>query len=195
MLMELNLASQLQRYLGLDERELLASFNTLIPKCKSLVDIGANDGYYTLAFLKSSAECVVACEPGDALERLLHNVTANGYQKDGRFIIERRLVGEGEEQGVSVTALVNDLPGPILLKVDIDGGEFDLVRSAENCKRLSEIYWIMETHSKELEANCLTWFQANGYQTKVIKNAWWRTFLPEQRPLIHNRWLIAYQNL
>jgi len=28
-----------------------------------------------------------------------------------------------------------------------------------------------------------------GYKTKIIRNAWWRLFIPELRPLEQNRWL------
>lgn len=193
MLMELDLSRQLQRFCGLDERELLPAFRSLIPICRSLIDIGANDGYYTLAFLQSSAERIVACEPGQVADQLLVNAKANGFQPGERFKVERRLVGEGISACVSLTELVGDLPGPILLKVDIDGGEVNLLHSADNCLRLPELRWVMETHSEELEEQCISWFQSKGYKTLVVDNAWWRVLLPERRPLIHNRWLIASQ--
>src|SRR5947208_2204173 len=93
MLMELDLSHQSQCYWGLYEREILPVIRRLMPSCKSLIDIGANDGYYTMAFLKSSAERVVACEPGPAVEQLLHNAEANGHHRDARFLVERRLIG------------------------------------------------------------------------------------------------------
>src|SRR5882762_1745082 len=57
--MNLDLQSQSQRYLGLEERELAKYFNHCVPRCRSAVDIGANDGYYTLIFLRSSAERII----------------------------------------------------------------------------------------------------------------------------------------
>jgi hypothetical protein len=190
MLMELDLAHQSQRYWGLDERELVAAFRRLIPACKSLIDVGANDGYYTMVFLQSKAERVIACEPGEPMDQLLANARANGYEPGERFTIERRFVGTGEGC-VSITELVRDLPRPVFLKVDIDGGEGDLLRSAEDCAFLSDLRWLIETHSKELEAECIAWLKAHGYQTRIIYNAPWRVLLPEQRPIPHNRWLIA----
>jgi hypothetical protein len=190
MLMELDLSNQSQRYWGLDERELVAAFRRLIPACRSLIDVGANDGYYTMAFLQSKAARIVACEPGPPMEQLLQNARANGYETGERFIAERRFVGLGEGS-VSITELVRDLPRPIFLKVDIDGGEVDLLRSAEDCDCLGDMYWLIETHSKELEAGCIEWLEAHGYQTRIIYNAPWRVLLPEQRPIPHNRWLIA----
>jgi hypothetical protein len=190
MLMELDLANQSQRYWGLDERELVTAFRRFIPACQSLIDVGANDGYYTMAFLQSKAARVVACEPGPPMEQLLANAHANGFEPGERFTAERRFVGSGEGC-VSIAELVRDLPRPVFLKVDIDGGEVDLLQSAEGCDALSDLRWLIETHSKELEAGCIRWLEAHGYTTRIIYNAPWRVLLPEQRPLEHNRWLVA----
>ncbi|HEX7997136.1 MAG TPA: hypothetical protein VF528_01870 [Pyrinomonadaceae bacterium] len=194
MLMELDLAHQSQRYWGLDERELIAAFRRFIPACRSLIDVGANDGYYTMAFLQSNAERVVACEPGPPMEQLILNARANGYETGERFTAERRFVGLGDGF-VSISDLVKDLPKPVFLKVDIDGGEVELLRSAEGCDHLSDLRWLIETHSKELEAGCIEWLEAHGYQTRIIYNAPWRVLLPEQRPIEHNRWLVAEPSL
>ncbi len=188
--MELDLADQLQRYWGLDEREVIAAFRRFIPVCRSLVDVGANDGYYTMAFLRTTAERVIACEPGAAMKQLLANAQANGFAPGARFTVERRFAGAGDGC-VSIAALVKDLPRPIFLKVDIEGGEVDLLRSAEGCGCLGDLRWLIETHSKELEEQCLAWLQAHGYRTQIIYNAPWRILLPELRPLEHNRWLMA----
>jgi hypothetical protein len=190
LVMQIDLKSQLQRYLGLDERELVPYVRRLLDCCTSLFDIGANDGYYTLAFLRSKAMRVVACEPGSVSKRLLENVAANDYSSGGRFHLEQRLVGNGQNE-VKIAELVKDIEGPILLKVDIDGGEFCLLQSAEASSRLQELHWIVETHSPELERLCFDWFIAHGYQARVIPNAWWRFLVPEVRPLELNRWLLA----
>lgn len=190
MLMELDLAHQSQRYWGIDERELITAFRRFIPVCRSLIDVGANDGYYTMAFLQSKAERIIACEPGEAMELLLANARANGFETGERFTAERRFVGSGDGC-VSITELVSDLPKPVFLKVDIDGGEGDLLRSAEDSDCLSDLRWLIETHTKELEAECIEWLQARGYQTRIIYNAPWRILLPELRPIEHNRWLVA----
>lgn len=193
MLMELDLLHQSQYYWGFYERELFPVLQRLIPSCRSLIDVGANDGYYTMAFLKSSAERVVACEPGPATQQLLNNAEANGYQPGERFLLEKRLIGPGEEM-VSIADLVSKLPRPILCKVDIDGGEVDLLGSAEGCSFLPDLSWVIETHTKELEEQCVQWLHAYNYKTQIIYNASWRSILPEKRPLAHNRWLVAEPN-
>jgi hypothetical protein len=191
MLMELDLSHQSQRYWGFDEREILPSLRRFIPICKSLIDVGANDGYYTMAFLRSSALRVVACEPGkEALGLLLKNARANGYGINARFSIEKTPIGRGEGF-IPVPDLIQNLPRPVLLKVDIEGGELDLLLTAENYSFLKDLVWVIETHSKQLEGECIKWLQSHGYSTRVIANAPWRRLMPETRPLSHNRWLVA----
>lgn len=190
MLMELDLQSQSQRYWGLDEREILSHIRLLSSGCKSLVDVGANDGYYTMAFLRSSAERVVACEPGPAAELLIGNALANDYEVNGRFTVVSKPIG-AEPGFTPITDLLRDLPRPIFLKVDIEGGEAGLLKSAEAFPFISDTRWLVETHSAELEQQCIGWFHTRGFRTQIIRNARWRALLPEQRPLTHNRWLTA----
>src|SRR5207253_10222262 len=107
---------------GLDERELAGIVSQLTSSCRTLVDIGANDGYYTMAFLASSADRVIACEPGPASVELLANAHANGHQISKRFLLERRLIGtRGTEAKLS--EILDGYPPPIFVKVDVDGGE------------------------------------------------------------------------
>jgi hypothetical protein len=143
-----------------------------------------------MSFLRSQAERVVACEPGPVVNLLLRNAAANGYQMDRRFSVISKPIGRGPGR-LSVTELVNNLPRPIFLKVDIDGGEYDLLTSAEGCTFLSETRWLIETHSRELEEQCVRWLQSHGHRTQIIYNARWRILLPELRPIPHNRWLMA----
>jgi hypothetical protein len=187
--MHLDLASQAQRYFGFDERELFGPLLQLMPQCRSMVDVGANDGYYTLMFLRSQAERVVACEPGP-LQRLLENAEANDFQPGRRFQIINREIGLGASQ-MPLKEVAQDLPGPILIKLDVEGGELDVLKSAEPFQRLGELRWIVETHSLELEQQCLEWFRGHGFAGEIICNAPWRKLLPETRLVAHNRWIVA----
>ena len=189
-LMTINLRTQLQRYLGLDERELAGIVSQLISSCRTLVDVGANDGYYTMAFLASSADRVIACEPGPASRELLGNATANGHQISERFLLERRLIGNNANEA-KLSEILDDHPRPIFVKVDVDGGELEVLESARNHPALNQISWVVETHSVELERACLDWFSNHRFHTEIVDAAWWRRLIPEQRPLVQNRWLVA----
>jgi hypothetical protein len=189
-LMQLNLQSQLQRLVGLDEREIAAAVRRGLAFARSAVDVGANDGYYTLVFLGSNAERVVACEPGPVADELLRNVSLNRYPCEGRFELERRLIGTRPNE-LSLVRLLAELPRPLLVKIDIDGGEVDALASAEGLDHLESTLWVVETHSAELERECVTWFDTRRFKTSIVDHAWWRTFVPELRPGPQNRWLIA----
>ena len=189
MRMELNLQSQSQRLLGLDERELVAPMRYLIPRCKSLVDVGANDGYYTLAFLQSQALRVVACEPGRSVERLMRNAAANNFHQDERFIIRNCAVGRREGM-IGIGDILRDLPVPVLVKMDIEGAEVDALQTVTATTDLSNVYWIIETHSRELEENCVHWLNEHNYDIRIVKNAFWRLVVPERRSP-ENRWIVA----
>jgi hypothetical protein len=189
-LMQLNLQSQLQRLFGLDEREIAATVRRGVACARSAVDVGANDGYYTLVFLRSNAERVVACEPGPVAEDLLRNISINHYACEGRFEVERRPIGT-RPNDLSLGKLLADLPRPLLVKIDIDGGEVDALASAQELDHLESTFWVVETHSVELERECTAWFDERRFQTSIVDHAWWRTFIPELRPGPQNRWLIA----
>jgi hypothetical protein len=190
LVMSLDLGSQLQRLVGLDEREIMRDVMRLSRACSTLIDVGANDGYYTLAFLGSQAYKVVACEPGPSTSRLIANAAANHFIPGDRFRIERRMIG-GMPDGLRAAELIEGLPGPILLKVDIDGGELELLESVAGSPRLGELNWVIETHSADLEDDCIGWLRSRDYTVRIVRNAWWRSVVPEQRPLDLNRWLVA----
>lgn len=188
--MRLNLQNQLQRFLGLDERELASHVRRGLAHARSAVDVGANDGFYTLIFLQSPVARVVACEPGEVVEQLKQNAAANGHPVGPRLQVERRLIG-GQPGHLSLCELVSELPKPVLIKMDIDGGEVDALASAAGLMDLKDTFWIVETHSVALERDCLGWFAAHGLKATIIKPAWWRVFIPELRPIEQNRWLVV----
>ena len=180
-----------QHLLGLYEREIYPYLKKGIKKSEVLIDIGANDGYYVLAFLRSGKK-IIACEPGPIVDELINNSKLNDYSESPGFIIERRMVGPALSVGfVSVEQLVKDSEGTNFFLVDIDGGEFDLLCSCGNDFDHGSSKWLIETHSKELEKKCINFLLKRKYNITIIKNAWWRKFIPEQRPLVHNRWLYA----
>ena len=186
-----DLNHRLQHLLGLYEREIYPYLRLGIKKSLTLIDIGANDGYYVLAFLKTGKK-VIACEPGYISDELEKNALINGYSPGKDFMMEKRLVGLSKENGyISIEQLVDSSQSPFFFLVDIDGGEFELLKSCGSNFDFSKATWIIETHSEELESQCIRFLKERKYNVTIIKNAWWRFLIPEQRPLEHNRWLFA----
>jgi hypothetical protein len=191
---EMDFAHRTQLWLGLQERELEAWFRRFSAGISTAIDVGANEGLYTLYFLaKTPAQKVFAFEPEiENLSHLERNLALNQLASDPRLELVRKFVGAtvGREF-TSLDAFSAAITPPCLVKVDIDGGEVDLLRGAPILLRAPSVRWIIEVHSIELEMECLEILRAADYRTVVVPNAWWRVFLPELRPIAHNRWLVA----
>ena len=191
---EMDFAHHTQRWLGLQERELYPWFRRLTEGIRTAIDVGANDGIYTLYFLaKTPAEKVLAFEPSaDSLLELRSNLALNGLAENPRLEIIPKFLG-ASVNGVEATldSFAGRIHPPCLVKVDIDGGELSLLKGAGTLLRSSGIRWIIEIHSRALQENCLELLRKAGYDTVVVPNAWWRHLLPELRPIELNDWIVA----
>ncbi len=191
MFVKYNTNHRFQHLLGLYEREIYPYLMKGISKSDLLIDVGANDGYYVMAFLKSGKK-VIACEPGYIAEELIANAALNGHFPSENFIVERRLVGSGKTaEYVSIEELTKGCSGSFFLLIDIDGGEYELLNSCGPAFDHNSATWLIETHSKELEDSCIDFLEKQHYKVTIINNGKWRAIVPEQRPLPHNRWLFA----
>jgi hypothetical protein len=84
-----------------------------------------------------------------------------------------------------------DRDSPGFIKIDVDGGEMDVLQSGQDLLAARRSSVLVETHSPELEEDCNAFLKTAGYLTAIIRNASWRTLVPETRPTPHNRWLWA----
>lgn len=195
--MQLDLAHHSQRWLGLQERELYCWMRRLASNIRTAVDVGANDGLYTLYFLaRTSARKIYSFEPSPECVREMNaNLLLNNLVADQRLEIISQMVGAKSGEGwTTLDSLGSNVVAPCLIKVDIDGGEIDLLRGAPECLRLPGIRWIIEVHSEALERDCLQILKNEGYHVTSVYNAWWRHMMPELRPVELNHWLVAYRD-
>ncbi len=191
--MELDLRDQTQLFLGLHERELYQALWRIAPLVRSAIDVGAAEGEYTLFFLcRTRAERVIAVEPSLPLSSILwHNVSANGISA-GRLEVSPYFLGERDEGPERrLDSVAGPLSYPAVIKIDVDGAEAAVLRGAPRLLSRQDVTWLVETHTKMLEDECLGIFQAAGLRSRIVRNAWWRVIVPENRPVPHNRWLIA----
>ena len=82
---------------------------------------------------------------------------------------------------------------PLLQKMDVDGAEQQILNGAKAINALSDVRWLIETHSGRLELHCDRILRDADFRTTIIPNAPWRIFLPELRPIDHNRWMAAWK--
>lgn len=195
--MELDLTSKAQLYLGLFERELYSWCQKLSSEINTAIDIGADEGEYTLYFLaKTSAKKILSFEPSlSSQKQLTANLALNGLEKDSRLEIFTKCMGAlDSDDECTLDSFLAEIMPPCLIKIDVDGPEVDILHGANNLLKLPSIRWIIETHSQQLEEQCIEILNQAGFLTKIVPNAWYRLFIPELRLVAQNRWLVAVKS-
>ncbi len=195
--MFLSLQEQTQVFLGLFEREVYPWLWKLANGVATAIDIGAAHGEYSLFFLKkTAARKVWLFEPDSAMmECLRQNLQLNGFGNSPRIVLSKKLVGPSiNERQINLDSLEPQIEFPCTIKMDVDGYEEEILKGAQTLNSRRGVNWLIETHSAELEDVCLRTLTSQGFHVAVIRNAWWRVFVPEQRPIAHNRWLAAWKD-
>ena len=195
--MNLDLRNQTQAWLGLAEREVFSYLRAFSQLAKIGIDVGAADGEYTLFFMSlPNIKHVLAFDPSERFPaNLSANLALNRFNSNVRSRLIRKYVGNHEDDDhCTLDSFASDLEGPCVVKIDVDGGEAAVLQGAQKLLDRKDVSWIIETHSVELERECEHVLSSNGFSTTVIKNAWWRVLIPEQRPTPHNRWLAAWSD-
>ena len=194
--MELSFRHQTQIYLGLFEREIHGWLKRLSKEIHTAIDIGADRGEYTLFFLmRTKAARVLAFEPSPESLSLLHeNLKLNSLADSRRLEISPAMVGDSDgASSIRLDSLIESIQLPCFIKMDVDGAEAEILKGATALNRMGGVRWLIETHSIELERECVKQLEAAGFETRIIPNAWWRVVIPELRPIEHNRWLAAWK--
>jgi hypothetical protein len=180
--------------LGMYEREIAADTRRLAGQAATALDIGANSGWYTTYFSSlPNLQQVWSFEPSaPGAAECQRNLDVNKPEFAAKVRLVPKMVGsKDDEQWCSIDALADQMPGNILLKIDVDGGEVDVLKGAEKTLKNRPCSLVVETHGADLERDCLAMLAQLGYRTRVIDMAWYRLFLRENRPIEFNRWFVA----
>lgn len=196
LVLHLDAINSMQIIFGLYERETYAYLRKLSAGIESAVDIGAAEGEFSIYFRKTAgAKKVLAFEPHpENRDTFQTNLRLNGLNTDENLEVIMKYLGQREGQEWStLDSFVTTLREPIVVKMDVDGGEVDVLLGADSLLSLSRVRLLIETHSLELESQCKAILEGYGFVTKIIYNAWWRRLIKDQRPIGHNRWIIGYR--
>lgn len=145
--------SSLRVYAGLYEVELNHWIRQLVDPDTSVFDIGAQHGFDALMFAQLGAPRVLTVEADPELESLIHRNIERNKMVD-RVDVDIRWVGDGTDGTVTLDDLASWNFMPNFVKMDIEGAEATVLRSApevlKKCDR-----WLIETHGLDVENECL----------------------------------------
>jgi hypothetical protein len=187
--MTLDFAGHTPMYLGMYEWELHRFLRRTLPPAKLVFDVGGSIGYDALAFAANTSARVVTFEPDPDNRLLLGGNLDHNPELRQRVTVEPLAVAGEDRDGVTTLDAARARYGaPDFVKIDIDGGELDALRGAGGTLREDRPHLIVETHSQQLEDACGALLVECGYRPIVKHN---RRIWREQRPISHNRWLLA----
>ena len=173
LVLDLDLQVHTQLLLGLYEQEIATWTRRLSRDARSAMDIGAAEGTYTLFFMaRCPTQRVFAFEP--SMERravLRRNLALNGLDHDPRLELSDSPVGSGAGD-VPLDAMFDRLELPCVMKIDVEGAELGVLESGPKTLNSPGVSWIIETHSLELENECIAMFRKAKLRTTIVDNAW-----------------------
>jgi hypothetical protein len=172
-------------YAGLYEIELNRHLRRLCLPGSTSFDVGGFKGYDALVLARLTGSGVVSFDADPvACRRMRANFALN---REGAQIqvVEAMVGAPGADITLDDYAVKFGPPG--FVKIDVDGGELDVLRGAEKILSDHRPSLIVETHSRELEQLCGRFLARRGYRPLVVKQ---RTVWRERRP-DDNQWLVA----
>jgi hypothetical protein len=148
-----NPRSSLRKVLGLYEYELNAWLEQALPKVTRLLDVGANDGYFTFgcaaAFerLRIAAE-IVCFEPQAVHAAELRRAIDARVPSGVHIQLVEALVGDRLGDGrTTLDALACEGRRKTLVKIDVEGAEIDVLRGAGSWIGPSNVF-VIEVHQR-----------------------------------------------
>ena len=125
------------------------------------------------------------------ISQLLRNLELNGLKRNGRLEFHSKFLrAVNSSDSMAADYLANRVTTPCFLKMDIEGGELEVLRAAPRLLTIRGLRWLIETHGDRMHQECEALLKSAGYSTRYIPQAWWRVFLPELRGQ-RVGWLVA----
>jgi hypothetical protein len=147
----MNPRTSLRKALGLYEHELNAWLESALTRVDRVIDVGANDGYFTFG-------CAAA------LRRRGQPAEIIAFEPQARHIVQLRAAAAAQEGGAITFEFVSSLAGQLigpgmttldalpasnrantLIKIDVEGAEVDVIAGARSWLNQSNLF-VIEVH-------------------------------------------------
>jgi len=188
----MNPRDSIRKILGLYEYELNPWLEKALRRSKRVLDVGANDGYFTFgcaaAFQRLGKKGEIICfEPQEQHMLKLRRSIAAQNCPDIRFEIIHALVGREVREGMTtLDATPTTDRRDTLVKIDVEGAEVDVVEGARSWMDKSNLF-VIEVHREAYLPELKQIFAERGHRLAQInqrplallgretrdKNNWW----------------------
>lgn len=191
--LEVDPGAPLHTYLGTSELELASHIKRFAVLGNRCFDIGGNDAYYALVLARLTCADVVSFEfDAPSVARMQRNMSLNPELAAKIGIVETYVAHETcvSPKADTLDDMVSSgkVPEPDLMKIDVEGAETSVLSGARNLLESRRPHLVVETHSAQLESQCLELLRSVGYSPAIVDQRRW---LREHRGTEQNRWIVA----
>ena len=171
-LIVMNPRNSIRKVFGLYERELNSWLEQVLRRVRRILDVGANDGYFTFgcaaAFRRlGKAGEIIAFEPQREHVDTLQESLDRQPSATTKIRLLQTLVGSEVGPGVTILDAIRwDIGEPTcrthtLLKIDVEGAELEVLRGATSWLKHNN-YFVIEVHEDTLLAKIESLFAEKG---------------------------------
>ena len=187
--------SSLRKVFGLYEHELNAWLHHVLPKVDCVIDVGANDGYFTFGCVAAMRRLgkpprVTAYEPSAYHVRQLERAkNVAGLSNSTVEIIHAAVGSAAGPSVVMLDQLTPDAGSRALIKIDVEGSELEVIGGSE-VWRTSQNFFLIEVHNRTYLDDIRHIFSVAGIRLVQVDQ---RTLpiLGHERRDLENWWLVT----
>jgi precorrin-6B methylase 2 len=165
----------MRKVFGAYEHELTGWLERALPRIDVIVDVGANDGYFTFgcakALQRSGKEIrVIAIEASESHVKRLEEARAqNGLTQEQIQIVHAFAGNADDATHRTLDSLTASLPPDqrVFVKVDVEGAEGEVLEGAQRLLRKSNLF-LIEVHTPALFRDLPPVFAGRGLEVEYI---------------------------
>jgi len=135
-----------------------------VGKNDMVYDVGASCGEYAILCAKNGAECLAFELREDAFKIMHKNIKLNNFGNKIKVYLEKI-----DDKNTLDFYFNKTKKAPTLIKIDIEGDELKALNGSIKILKKYHPRIILETHSKELERDCLDFLFKFNYRIKYKK--------------------------
>ena len=189
----MNPRHSMRKVLGVYEHELNAWLERALPQVSRVIDVGANDGYFTFgcaaAFkrLRATGDIIAIEAQQQHVDQL--RASAEQYPNVALTLIHAYAGKELRDGVVTLDSLTTSDRERTLIKIDVEGAEEDVIAGAAQWLRPSN-HFLIEVHAEAMLPRLTAAFAAKGLTLAQVDQQplWW---LGRETRELGNWWLVT----